>query len=178
MPTCILLPGHTSKSQGALAPDGTSEWEFNRLLAPLIHNFVRRTQILPFYRHHYADLPQELNQFPASFIIELHCNAFNREASGSEVLYCDKSPLSARYAAFLQREFVTALDLPNRGIKATRTEDRGGRLLCKTTAPCLIAEPFFIDNPDDFHRATSRRFSLANAYARAIDLISQEISHA
>jgi len=41
------------------------------------------------------------------------------------------------------------LGLPNRGIKPKGTEDRGGYVLRYTNAPCIISEPFFIDNDLD-----------------------------
>jgi N-acetylmuramoyl-L-alanine amidase len=52
-------------------------------------------------------------------------------------------------------------------------EDRGGYLLRYTKAPCLIAEPFFIDNNNDLTRAQEDLDGLTSAYASAIDEVSQ-----
>jgi N-acetylmuramoyl-L-alanine amidase len=41
--------------------------------------------------------------------------------------------------------------------------------LCYTHAPCVIAEPFFIDNDQDLARAREDLDGLARAYAEAID---------
>jgi N-acetylmuramoyl-L-alanine amidase len=67
------------------------------------------------------------------------------------------------------------LNLPNRGIKPKTTEDRGGTLLKYTNAPCIIAEPFFIDNDNDLDRALEDLDGLAKAYANAIDEMSQVV---
>ncbi|KKK66742.1 hypothetical protein LCGC14_2961020, partial [marine sediment metagenome] len=52
-------------------------------------------------------------------------------------------------------------------------EDRGGYLLRYTKAPCILAEPFFIDNNDDLARAQVDLDGLASVYANAIDEMSQ-----
>ena len=39
--------------------------------------------------------------------------------------------------------------LKNRGFKSKTVEDRSGYLLKYTKAPCIILEPFFIDNIND-----------------------------
>ena len=41
-------------------------------------------------------------------------------------------------------------------------------MLKYTQAPCVIAEPFFIDNNGDLHRALERFDELAQTYARLI----------
>ena len=75
-------------------------------------------------------------------------------------------------AEILQNAMVGYLKLPNRGVKPKTSEDRGGYLLRYTEAPCVIAEPFFIDNNDDLARAQEDLEGLAEAYAGAIDSIS------
>ena len=44
-----------------------------------------------------------------------------------------------------------------------------------THAPCVIAEPFFIDNDEDLARAREDPDGLALAYARAIDKITEMV---
>jgi N-acetylmuramoyl-L-alanine amidase len=45
-----------------------------------------------------------------------------------------------------------------------------------TKAPCVISEPFFIDNDSDLSRAREDLDEFAAAYATAIDEISQVVS--
>jgi len=49
-------------------------------------------------------------------------------------------------AKILNTQLVKALGLKDRGIKVKTAEDRGGYLLKNIATPCVIAEPFFIDN--------------------------------
>ncbi len=98
------------------------------------------------------------------FIISLHCNAYNKQVSGTEVLYYHRSTKGKQAASILQAKLIEALSLPARGIKARTTEDRGGYLLKYTAAPCIISEPFFIDNDDDLKVATEKRDRLVSAY--------------
>lgn len=45
-----------------------------------------------------------------------------------------------------------------------------------THAPCVIAEPFFIDNDGDYARAMERYEQLVEGYARAIEEIDSKIA--
>ena len=67
------------------------------------------------------------------------------------------------------------LDLPNRGAKPKTAEDRGGYLLMNTDAPCVIAEPFFIDNNKDLKIAQENKGDLVAAYFSAISAIANQI---
>jgi len=85
------------------------------------------------------------------------------------VLYYHSSDASRTVAEILQRGLVGFFGLPDRGIKPRTSEDRGGYLLCYTNAPCVIAEPFFIDNDQDLSKAKEDPEGLAAAYAALID---------
>ncbi len=89
------------------------------------------------------------------------------------MLYYHSSDAGRTIAEILQRCLVDFLSLPDRGIKPKTSEDRGGYLLRYTNAPCVIAEPFFIDNDHDLARAHEDLYGLAAAYTNAIDEISQ-----
>ncbi|MCK5058260.1 MAG: N-acetylmuramoyl-L-alanine amidase, partial [Candidatus Aminicenantes bacterium] len=73
----------------------------------------------------------------------------------------------------LLKHLADFLKLPNRGIKPKTVEDKGGYLLGYTKAPCLIAEPFFIDNNEDLEHVMENLDGLADAYAGALDEISR-----
>jgi len=170
---CALVIGHKKRSPGAMnAATGLTEFDFNEKLALLIEEKVEAVQIQRVYRRTWETLPEDINAFNPHFIISLHCNAFNGRASGSEVLFYHKSPVGKNIAGILQKRLVECLGLPDRGIKAKTAEDRGGLLLRGTHAPCVIAEPFFIDNDQDLTIAQANLNSLAEAYASAISAIS------
>ena len=96
-------------------------------------------------------------------------NAFNTEASGSETLHYKGSRNGEKLASDFQAAQLQALRLKDRGVKAIDKDGRGGYLLQKTTMPCIITEPFFIDNDRDLMRATDHQVELARAYVKALE---------
>jgi len=171
---CALVIGHKKNSPGAVnEKDGLSEFDFNENLAMKIERKVRSTDIQRVYRRTYDTLPGDINLLNPHFVVSLHCNAYNGSASGTEVLYYHRSEAGKRIAQVLQNRLIECLGLRSRGIKAKTTEDRGGSLLRNTDAPCVIAEPFFIDNDDDLKKAKENLDALAAAYAAGIDEISE-----
>jgi N-acetylmuramoyl-L-alanine amidase len=175
---CVLLVGHTAESPGARNPStGLTEFMFNDRLADDIHRALHpHVQTVIFHRMRLRDLPLALNAVCPRFIVSLHCNAFNTRVSGTETLYWHKSSQGLLLAGRLQNAIVSVLDLPNRGVKPKTSEDRGGYLLRYTEAPCVIAEPFFIDNTEDLYRAQGRYSSLVAAYAGAIEEYAQRLA--
>ena len=127
--------------------------------------------VLPMLPYEYRDI----NSLDPHFVVSLHCNAYNGQASGTEVLYYHKSKIGEGIAKILQNHLLKFLGLRDRGIQPKTSEDRGGHLLRYTRAPCVIAEPFFIDNDQDLAKATENLEGLAAAYARAIDEMAQVV---
>lgn len=173
MTTCALVIGHKRKSPGASnANSKLSEFVYNESLAIAIENEIDRQQldieIQRVYRRTYQTLPDDINELAPDFIVSMHCNAFNTKASGSETLYYHKSKKGKKMAAIIQKHFVNALNLPDRGIKPKGVEDRGGFILRHTNAPCVITEPFFIDNDEDLSVAQLNSDKLINAYVDSI----------
>lgn len=169
MKTCAIVIGHKPESPGAVnMASAVSEFVFNDRLSLDIPKEVRGVEVLRVHRTTYRALPFHINRLNPDFIISLHCNAYNTEASGTEVLYYHTSRKGEELANLLQDKFVRALSLKDRGIKPVTAEGSGGYLLCYTNAPCVIAEPFFIDNDEDYRRATVLRDRLVRAYAETI----------
>lgn len=154
-----VVIGHSETSRGASnASYGVSEFEFNRKLAHDIENNFAEYNLIDgivvVYREHgYGKLPHEINEIGVDLIVSLHCNAFDTEANGCEMLYYHKSEKSKEIARIFQNKLVQNLDNKDRGIKPKTSEDRGGYLLKNTVAPCIICEPFFIDNDEELLRA-------------------------
>ena len=171
---CALVIGHKKSSPGAgNERAGIREFGFNDDLAIRIENKVKKTQIQRVYRRTWGELPADINGLDPDFVLSLHCNAYNGQASGTEVLYYHKSKVGEGIAKILQRHLVELLGLRDRGLKPKTSEDRGGNLLRYTKAPCVIAEPFFIDNDQDLARVRDDLEGLAGAYATAIDAMAQ-----
>ncbi len=173
---CALVIGHKKSSPGAININhNVTEFDFNEDLALRIEKKVNHTEIRKVYRRTYKELPDDINAICPDLVVSLHCNAFNTKASGTEVLYYHKSEKGKKMADNLQNHFVEHLKLPDRGVKPKSAEDRGGYLLRYTKAPCVIAEPFFIDNDNDLAKAQGDMEGLAKAYAEAIEEVSQVI---
>jgi len=173
---CALVIGHKKSSPGASNDKtGLNEFDFNEKLAILIEKKAQKTQIQRIYRRTYQELPNDINVLDPHFVVSLHCNAYDGRASGTEVLYYHRSEVGKRIAEILQRRLHDVLGLRDREIREKTTEDRGGYLLRYTKAPCVIAEPFFIDNDEDLAKARDDLEGLAGAYASAIDEIAQVV---
>jgi len=174
---CVLVIGHDEKSQGAInIKHSMSEFIFNEKLAYCIKFQIEDTvDIEIVYRTSYNTLPFDINSLNSDFIISLHCNAFNKTASGTETLYYHSSKKGKEIANIMNKEIVKCLVLRNRGIQEKTSEDRGGYLLINTKSPCIIVEPFFIDNDNDFEVAESRKKELVIAYVIAIQKIAKII---
>lgn len=171
---CALVIGHKRQSPGAINEHhNLTEFAFNDKLAQDIEAKQTDVTIQRVYRRTYKSLPDDINELSPDFVVSLHCNAFDHKASGTEVLYYHHSQTGAEIADILCSELVAGLELRNRGAKPRSAEDRGGYLLRYTKAPCVIAEPFFIDNDKDVDIVRQRRSKLVKAYLKGINQIGQ-----
>ncbi len=174
MKKCALVIGHKKSSPGASnETSNLTEFVFNDKLAIDIEDAIHGLHVQRVYRRTYNLLPHDINELNPDFIVSLHCNAFDGSASGTEVLYYHRSTKGKIIAGILNEQLVEALGLKNRGLKPKTAEDRGGYLLKNTEAPCVIAEPFFIDNNEDLKSATDKRNLLVKAYADGIEAIAK-----
>ncbi|REL30033.1 N-acetylmuramoyl-L-alanine amidase [Thalassotalea euphylliae] len=173
MKLCALVVGHKKNNPGAKNQDaGLSEFEFNEQLAIDIERKVSSVTVQRVYRRTYRQLPSDIDELAPDFIVSLHCNAFNQQASGCEMLYYHRSQKGKAMADILQTKIQTALGNKDRGLKARSAEDRGGYLLRYTSAPCVISEPFFIDNDEELGNVKTNYDQLVAAYAEAIEAIA------
>jgi len=176
MKKCALVIGHKKSSPGASnKSSGTTEFAFNDELAIEIEAEVSGVDVQRVYRRTYNSLPGDINELNPDFIVSLHCNAFDGKATGTEVLYYHRSVKGKLMAEILKDHLVNALGLKDRGVKPKTAEDRGGYLLKNTAAPCVIAEPFFIDNDGDLKVAADKRKKLVKAYAEGIKAIASAL---
>ena len=171
-----LVIGHRIGSQGAEnVSKGISEFEFNESLAFDIAKKLTSIGIAHevIYRDTYKDLPDKINSVAPEMILSLHCNEYieqpgQREATGTETLYYHSSEKSKALAETVQEKVCGALGLRDRGILPRHSEDRGGYLLFKTDAPCVICEPFFIDNDSDIQKVADNYEFLVTAFVNSI----------
>lgn len=182
-PLCVIDVGHqpsAAGAEGALDGKTVTEFDFNSDLAKRIHSLVKEAEVIIISREDTADgyekLPALTNSYDPAFVISLHANANGPTATGSEVIYFHTSGQGKKLAGLLQKEFVSALKLRNRGLKGRAGNERGGSQLISTRAPIVIGEPFFINNEADLRAATEKKDALAAAYAGAIDAYAATLS--
>jgi N-acetylmuramoyl-L-alanine amidase len=185
----VIIIGHTRHSGGANnANMNVNEFKYNTGIAARISealsDFEREIIItsktvgdsLLQETKTSAQLMDEVNDLNPLFVISLHCNAFNKKATGTEVLYALGDDPSAMIAQTLLDYLIDALELKDRGTKSKKREDRGGYLLYGIKSPCIISEPFFIDNDYDLGIALKNEDRIVKAYADAIKDIDAELS--
>jgi len=172
-----VVIGHSETSPGAMNKTYVmSEYEFHRALAYEIKtsfsDFNMADQIVVVHRENgYAKLPSEINSFNPDLVVSLHANAHDTTVNGCEMLYYHKSEKGKNIAQIFQDKLQALFSNKDRGIKPKSSEDRGGHLLKATDAPCIICEPFFIDNDEDYLLAEKlfENGELTKVYCEAIN---------
>lgn len=173
MKKLAIIIGHTQHSPGACHESGLCEFGFNQPLAhQLADKLLGKVETTIVYRgrpNDYRGLPAKVNRTGADYAISLHCNSFNAQSNGTEMLYWHTSSEGKRLASSLQRHVLSALGLRDRGLKPITPQDKRGRhLLQKTNMPCVICEPGFFSNERDFAVLMANQSALVQAYADAV----------
>jgi len=174
--TIALVVGHTEDKKGAKNKSfGVYEYNINNKLAKDIKKILSDKVDIVYRLNGYKNLPSDISKIDPKFILSLHSNAFNTKASGSETLYYHKSKTGKMIAQVFQNLIVKSLGLKDRGIKSKTAEDRGGYLLKYTQAPCIIMEPYFIDNDDDFTTYLCKYKNYVENISNTIEEVSNQI---
>ena len=66
----------------------------------------------------YSDITKEIDTLNPDYILEIHLNAANMKAQGSEILYCRASARGKKMAEIIQNNLVKNLNLTDRRAKA------------------------------------------------------------
>lgn len=177
MKKIAIVVGHTPMDGGAFnETHQMSEFDFNNRLAPILAAKLRVLGYIPqiVYRNTYTTLPTDVNITGAHACISLHCNAFNGQPNGCEVLYFIGSEKSKDFASKVLARIPAVMGNKNRGVKGVAYDyqgskgDRGGLLLQKTNMPAIIVEPFFLDSDEMLEKGLKHMDDLAEAYAQGI----------
>ena len=168
MKTVVLNVGHTKLRQGAKHPEsGISEYQVNSLLANQVERSLRsKGVIVLIVTNKYVMLPSLINSVNPDLIIAMHCNAFNGSIEGHETLIYNRT--NEAKAEIMNSFLNLALQNTSRGVKIVQPTHRGYSLVKKTKAPCLIVEPCFIDNNEDFNNFMHKMPQVVEAYTQGI----------
>lgn len=144
-----LIDGTTTSANGI-----KNEYEINKVIANKISGFLKAAgqdhDLIQIPEYYLNSAKEEkgykipiLNSGSYDFVVEIHCNCYNKLASGTEVLYYPGNKANAAAAQKIQDKTKTIFN--DRGIKA-----RDDLYILRDTKPLsLIVECFFIDNKED-----------------------------
>ncbi|WP_037545362.1 N-acetylmuramoyl-L-alanine amidase [Stappia stellulata] len=173
-PAVAIVVGHTKNSPGASggAPIHKNEYPWNKDLAAMVHQacMSRGVQSKIFFRDGIgiSGAYKQVAKWGASCVMELHFNAYNGAAHGTETLYDeDKNAGSKAWAQRLQDAMLGALGLYDRGLKERDKGDRGYGSVSALDIPSALTEPFFGDKASDAHVGEANKQELAEALAAA-----------
>jgi N-acetylmuramoyl-L-alanine amidase len=172
-PVCVLIVGHEKRAPGASFALGGSEYDYNKKVALLALDVAKRSPVIDLkvlYRDGIGitGVYKQAARLKPDACIELHFNAFNRQASGTETL-CSAETQDKQLALAVHKmccEVFERKDL-SRGVKVLPRSARGGQNIYGLPgfANCLV-EPFFGDNLSEARLAQGK---LANY---AVGLVS------
>lgn len=172
----FINPGHAPGiDSGAVNANGTQEAEValkvGRLVSKYLENVGIVTVLLQSNSLNGEDedaanpsICRTANNSGADLFISIHCNAFNRQARGTECCIYGIGGESELLAGCIQQQIVKSLGTVDRGIK---TRPKLTVLRC-TSMPAVLVEMAFIDNDDDCRLLTEKADEFARAIARGI----------
>lgn len=179
-----VVVGHTRSSPGAQGkapplprnPDTARyEYAWNSNLAEMIKKRADASGIRcsVFFRDSggITGAYARVRQWRPEATVELHFNAFNERARGTETLFALSS--SRAWAQALQDEFVALYERKgslNRGLK-DRSGGGRGHLSLTQISPSALIEPFFGDEPSDAELGDTSKARLANAIVEAFGVL-------
>lgn len=173
----VLIVGHSARAQGANAvhPLSMGEYRYNStIIAPECVRYGRELGLTVEVLTKDAMGTLAVGAKASSLVkavgkgcvIELHFNAANGVASGTETLYSTKIAQNKVFAQVVQKHMVAVFKRADRGLKLRNT-GRGAANLAAVSVPCCLVEPLFGDNKTDAellkNKAQSYAQSLVNA---------------
>ena len=171
-----LVIGHTITNKGASYQQKTYEYDYNVDLSQRIKKILlannQQVSIIDKSGLSNSQIVKMVKMQYPYCVCELHCNAFNCNFSGSEVLITDTIAYNDALATYIYNKICVALNRnkkQQRGVNLISPYDRGYQNLCGyNEASCLI-EPFFIDNDDDYNLGMRSKDILAQAIVDGIN---------
>lgn len=189
-----VIVGHEQSNQGAkLEVNGDSEYTYNSRIAKLMQKIAKerypQIEVDVVFRDGvgvagaYQIADEKLH---ADLVLELHFNAANGRARGSETL-CSSAPNDIEFAHIIHRQVARIFGrigtTHDRGVKVLSRTSRGGQNVHSFPggANCLV-EPFFGDNRDDGLLGIAKMDLYAEAlvagaqlYAEKKDMVSRVV---
>lgn len=175
-PLLGLIVGHERNAPGAtMATTKQAEYFWNDHLAKMIESYAAaqgKLKTKVFYRDGVGreGACKAAMKAGSDVVIELHFNAFNGKAFGSETL-CTTNKIDVEFATKIQKAICSAMDRNgmSRGVKQLSRGDRAAtNVYLLPDIPNCIPEPFFGDNADEARLADRNKEKLARSIHDAV----------
>lgn len=165
----VLDPGHGGNEPGCGGRRGTLEKDVNLSVALRVQGILAGYGVVCLLTRSddfAADLWDRAyfaNESGAKLFVSVHCNASQRQASGTEVYYT--SPVSRPLADRAQAELLVALGRPDRGVHTCRFV-----VTREADMPAILCELAFLDNEEEELLLSNPDFQgkAAEAISRAV----------
>jgi N-acetylmuramoyl-L-alanine amidase len=165
-----IIVGHLKVVPGAhgCAPLDQFEYDYNCGLALMMKGYALghgcETKVFLRDQIGLRACYNQVNEYSPHAAIELHFNAANRQARGTETLFGDKNAKSEKLAHFIQNAMCKVFERDvntNRGVKHLAEKDRGYTNVNIARCPSCLIEPFFGDQVDDATLGVNKKEALA-----------------
>ena len=149
-PNIFLSIGHNPSKQGFARKDGTTEHDTAAQITAYLYQYLYAHGHTPILvpTGSLKEKVNFVNEYPVDpddLLIEIHLNAFNGKAQGSEVL---SNASTAVLSAQISESLARALQIKNRGVKPLRYHNGKPLYISKAKCKVLVIECFFMDTPD------------------------------
>ena len=145
-----LIVGHTKKDQGAVMKNKVTEYQYNSQVAEACKKLSdEHLKVEVIYRDGIgiSGAYAKADKLKCDYVIELHFNAFNKKATGTETL-CSNDDKDYDFALSVHTMLCKLFDRggSSRGVKKIPRSGRGGQSCYSypNGKNCLV-EPFFGD---------------------------------
>jgi hypothetical protein len=178
-----LVIGHNSVAKGAYADAPVSAFEYdfhNRIVSEMLNlATVRNLECRRFLRTagggYNAEIDRvyrDVNGWRPDFVVEMHFNGGGGDYA--TMLHEQGNKLGALAAKAMLNTFAVRLGVRPWGLMPRTINDRGGRSVVKSNAPCVLTEPFFGDHEDHVKRVN--QFSIDGMAVLYLDAIEAALT--
>lgn len=147
----FLHAGHGGTDPGAVGPTGLKEKDVTLKVCKKLKKVFEECGFNIILSRE-SDITQPswqsvqiANKEKADYLISIHCNsATNPSATGTETFAWKKNTKSDKFAHAVQKELVSHIKLPNRGVKYGNFS-----IISQAKMPAILVELAFINNPKE-----------------------------
>lgn len=186
MKKIFVIAGHSNTDPGAVATHDylVKEATYTKRLRYLITEYFKafNDSVEVFIDDDKDNLQTVINKInkdvkAGDLVIDIHFNAFNGKATGTEVIIpAISSKLENKLAAEISKEISEVLEIPNRGAKSEAQTARGRIGILRGVGNRILLEVCFIDNSKDYKAYKKHEHMVAMVITKAIEKLWLENS--